>query len=306
MAEGLTPAGANPTRPPERPQTSGIAAELQRRGIDDATWSTLKHSVHPGARPQSILFVLDYCRARKLDPLKKPVHIVPMEVRDAATNTKSWRDVVLAGIAEHRITAQRTGEYRGHDRPERGPEIDYRGVKCFEWCELTVYRGLRQTERTFHDPFTVRVYFREVVQLNNEGKPNARWSRAPWQMLLKCTEAAALREAFPDELGGLHTAEEMEGSRADAAEDEPAVDAKILPPKPERFDDWMLDMQAKADEGDKALRDAWKESPAANRDYLLAADPSLWNTIKQRAKDVDAARRDATPPPQVMTNGSSK
>lgn len=287
MPEGLTPAGANPTRPPERPQTSGIAAALAKRGIDDATWSTLKHSVYPGARPESILLVLDYCRARKLDPLKKPVHIVPMEVRDAATNSKSWRDVVLPGIYEHRTTAQRTGEYRGHTPATWGPEIDYRGIKAFDWCELTVFRGPRNAD---HDAFPVRVYFREVVQLNNEGKVNARWSRAPLQMLLKCTEAAALREAFPDELGGQHTAEEMDGSRADAAEDEPAVDAKILPPKPERFDDWILDMQAKADEGDAALRVAWKESVATFRDYLLAADPSLWNAIKDRARDADAAR----------------
>jgi hypothetical protein len=40
---------------------------------------------------------------------------------------------------------------------------------------------------------------------------NDRWSTAKQQMLTKCTEAAALREAFPDELGGTHTAEEMEG-----------------------------------------------------------------------------------------------
>lgn len=285
--------------PPERPSTP-LGLALAKRGIDDATWSTLRHSVYPGARPESILLVLDYCRARKLDPLKKPVHIVPMEVRDAATNSKSWRDVVVQGINDWRTTAKRTGQYRGRTPATYGPEIEYRGVKAYEWCDLTVFRYFAETKEK--DPFPVRVYFREVVTLNNEGKPNARWSRAPNQMLAKCTEAAALREAFPEELGGEYIAEEIDGARAIDDADDPALDAKILPPKPERFDDWMLDMEAKADEGDAALRVAWKESVATFRDYLLAVDPSRWNTIKDRARDADAARR-ATP---SITNGVAK
>jgi hypothetical protein len=45
----------------------------------------------PGANPNSVLLVWDYCLARKLDPLKKPCHIVPMEVKDAKTGTYEWR-----------------------------------------------------------------------------------------------------------------------------------------------------------------------------------------------------------------------
>jgi hypothetical protein len=79
--------------------------------------------------------------------------------------------------------------------------------------------------------FPVRVYFREVVGLDKNGKVNARWLKAPVQMLTKCTEAAGLREAFPEELGGEMTVDEVfgqtfehdagkqEGSRTDSAKE---------------------------------------------------------------------------------------
>ena len=44
------------------------------RGIDEAQWNTLCNSLFPGAKADSVLMVVDYCKARKLDPLKKPCH----------------------------------------------------------------------------------------------------------------------------------------------------------------------------------------------------------------------------------------
>ncbi|VTN18697.1 phage recombination protein Bet [Klebsiella pneumoniae] len=58
------------------------ASSLAERGIDGATWSALKNSIYPGAKDESVMMALDYCRARNLDPLLKPVHLVPMSVKD--------------------------------------------------------------------------------------------------------------------------------------------------------------------------------------------------------------------------------
>ncbi len=93
-----------------------------RRGITEAQWRTLANNLFPGAASSSVLMVWDYCAARGLDPMKKPCHIVPMEVKDAKTGSYGWRDVVMPGIYEYRITAHRTGEYHGHTEPgARGP-----------------------------------------------------------------------------------------------------------------------------------------------------------------------------------------
>lgn len=198
-----------PTGPPALPEP------VQRRGITEAQWRTLANNLFPGAASNSVLMVWDYCAARNLDPMKKPCHIVPMEVK--VGEKYEWRDVVMPGIYEYRITAHRTGEYLGHSEPEYGPEKEQFGVTAPEWCRIEVYRWNNTAKMKV--PYPVKIYFAEVVATRKdrdtkEVRANARWTRAPRQMLSKCTEAAALREAFPEEIGGEPTAEEMDGQHA--------------------------------------------------------------------------------------------
>lgn len=234
----------------EEPQ---LPAPVARRGIDEAAWRTAMNSLFPGAKPESVLMVFDYCRARKLDPLKKPCHIVPMNVGG------QWRDVVMPGIYEYRVTANRTGEYLGHSKPVYGPTIEFMGVQAPEYCELTVFRWNPKAQQKCE--FPVQVKFTECVATawdkETKGpKVNARWTKAPQQMLTKCTEAAGLREAFPDELGGEHTAEEMEGQSY--SQTEPAVITERVDPRGDTSNvDWSL--RDKHVEEIKKLLDADKE-----------------------------------------------
>lgn len=192
-------------------QARSLSVQLKERGVTNAQWHTLTKSLYPGAKPESALMVIDYCKARGLDPMKKPCHIVPMEVKSG--NRYEWRDVVLPGIYELRTTAHRTGTYLGHTKPAYGPLVEHMGVEAPEWCEMTMRRAVG----THVAEFPVRVYFREVcgTKYDKDAKchvANARWSKAPIQMLTKCTEAAGLREAFPDELGGQMAAEEADAA----------------------------------------------------------------------------------------------
>jgi len=199
----------------EQVRVVSLPEPVARRGISEAQWRTLANNLYPGAASDSVLMVWDYCVARKLDPLKKPCHIVPMQVRDSKSGDYIWRDVVMAGIYEYRTTATRTGLYLGHSIPEYGPAVDHLGVMAPEYCRLTVYRW--NPEAKMKAEYPVEVRFSEVVATKRDKQDksrlivNERWSKAPQQMLTKCTEAAALREAFPDELGGTQTVEEMEG-----------------------------------------------------------------------------------------------
>lgn len=254
---------------------------VARRGISEAQWRTLMNSLFPGAKGESVLLVWDYCQARHLDPLKKPCHIVPMEVK--VGDKYEWRDVVMPGIYEHRTTAQRTGQYLGHSKAEYGPLIDVAGVSAPEWCEITAYRW--NSAAQMRAEFPVKVLFREVVATKRDGKANARWFRAPVQMLTKCTEAAGLREAFPDEIGGEQTAEEMDGQRAI---DLPAMTVTPVLVKPDGYDDWAADLQAAADEGDAKLSAAWKAAKPSQREYLTATEPEAWELLKDRAAHASA------------------
>lgn len=187
---------------------------VSRRGLNESQWLTLKNSLFPGVDSNSILMAVDYCKARGLDPLKKPVHIVPMSVRDSKTGDYVFRDVVMPGIYEYRTTAARTGLYMGHSKPEYGPIIEFLGVKVPEFCEMTIFRWSQLSGQKVE--FPVRVYFAECAATRKDKKSgeiflNDRWFRAPVQMTTKCCEAAGLREAFPEDLGGTHISDEMEG-----------------------------------------------------------------------------------------------
>jgi phage recombination protein Bet len=252
---------------------------VARRGINEAQWRTLKSSLYPGACSESVLMVIDYCLARRLDPLKKPCHIVPIDVK--VGDKYETREIVMPGIYELRTTAQRTGEYLGHSVPLYGPAVDVKGVKAPEWVTIIFYRWHAPTEQRIEFPVTT--YFREVVGTSRDGKPNARWSRAPQQMLTKCCEAAGLREAFPDEIGGQQAEEEIAGQRP--------IDAPAISPDPplaipEGFDDWLLDLTAVADEGAALFEAAWAASNKETRAYLMATDPDKYESLKAKAEAI--------------------
>lgn len=193
---------------------TNIQHALSERKIDIAVWTTLKNSVFPGAKDESILLAVDYCKARKMDILKKPCHIVSMKVKDAETGSENWRDVIMPGIYEQRITAFRTGQMAGLDEPVFRNEIDYLGVTAPEWCKVTVYRFINGERCAFShtEYFTEACATTEVwenKQRTGKYRINSIWSKRPRGQLAKCAEAGALRKAFPDELGGVMTADEM-------------------------------------------------------------------------------------------------
>jgi phage recombination protein Bet len=194
-------------------QEPQLPAPVSRRGLTESDWMALRN-LFPGARGESIILAYDYCKSRRLDPFKKPCHIVPMNVKDVKLDKYIWQDVIMPGIYEYRTTAHRTGQYLGHSIPEYGPTVEYKGVKAPEWCAITVYRWNPEAKQRAE--FPVRIEFHEIAVTKRDGNLNDRWSTAPKMQLTKCTEAAALREGFPDELGGTHTVEEMEGRIIDS------------------------------------------------------------------------------------------
>ena len=74
--------------------------------------------------------------------------------------------------------------------------------------------------REFAQPLYAVALWSEYCQTNKDGAPSSMWSRFATVMLAKCAEMLALRKAFPAELSGLYSAEEMT-----QAESEPKASA---------------------------------------------------------------------------------
>lgn len=192
----------------------------------DAAWRVLCDLYPSAETPEIVMAVVEYCAAKRLDPFKRPVHIVPIY------NAKLRRRVqtIMRGINEIEIVAARTKQWAGLDLPQWGEVVTrtFRGsienddgttraveltMKFPAWCAVTVYRlvgGERRsfTEQLFWEESYATSAFRSEV-------PNDRWHKAPRQMLHKCCKAAVLRAAFPEEDLG-YAAEEMEDRTIEA------------------------------------------------------------------------------------------
>src|ERR1700731_3463803 len=207
-------------KPPRLPYHEAVE---ERFGIDRAGWKALVEAIYPNAETaDAIVMALSYCRARNLDPFKRPVHIVPMWSSAAGRMIET----VWPGISELRTTAFRTGQYAGMPAPDFGPPIErtFKGqagrgkskgqerrltLQVPEWCRVTITRELNGKERSFVGP---KVYWCEAyAKWADTDVPNEMWSNRPVGQLEKSAEAGALRRAFPEEIGNALTAEEMEG-----------------------------------------------------------------------------------------------
>ena len=245
------------------------AAALTELGLDVGTWKVLTESIFPSAKtPEGVLLAVRYCQARKLDIMRRPVHVVPMWSKALGREVET----VWPGIAEVQTTASRTGQWAGMDAPRFGPDKTrafrgrVRGEEGWEdiavtltfpaWCEVTVYRVVQGTRC----PFTETVWWEETYSRAGGARsevPTDMWVKRPHGQLLKCAKAASLRAAFPEEAD--YTAEEMEGKviEADALPVAGESVAEVTPSHP----------SGEADPTDEA--DA---SAAADRNAAIEAD----------------------------------
>ena len=255
----------------------------------------LQSSLYVGAKPQSIEMVLGYCEAVGLDPMQKPVHIVPISAKDPVSGRYEWRDVVMPGIGLYRIQADRSGNMAGITEPEFGPDVtqtftDKNGnqvtVSFPEWCRVSA----KKLVGDHIVDFTAKEYWIEnyATDSGKSDAPNAMWRKRPRGQLAKCAEAQALRKGWP-EIGSAPTAEEMEGKTIDMGSAERVdrpTEAAALPYYPAdkfeaNFGQWLAGVQA----------------GKVTVDGLLAKVGSAYQLTQDQLEQVEALR-DAEPPLQ--------
>jgi phage recombination protein Bet len=149
----------------------------------------IKATVAKGASDPELKLFLYRCKNMGLDPLRPgQVHFVKY-----GSNPGS----IVIGIEGLRSLAARTGKLEG---VKRGVLRNEEGKCVGAWCE--VYRS------DWKHPAREEVSFSEY----NTGKN--LWAKMPETMIKKVAEVAALRMAFPDDLDGLYSEEEMHQAAA--------------------------------------------------------------------------------------------
>jgi hypothetical protein len=130
--------------------------------------------------------------AKGLDPLLNDLHY---EFRNDKNSPTGMKGTAICHQSSDLKIAHRSGLLDGIEQKDA---TDERGF----YVQTFVYK------KGCSRPFTFKAYLREFKPSNAyDGSP---WSRMEFNMTAKCSRAGCLRIAFPEELGGMVTEDEMD------------------------------------------------------------------------------------------------
>lgn len=234
-----------------------------------------------GCTDDELLVLLYQARRRGLDPLLGQIRGIKR------WNAAKGREVmaIQTSIDGFRVIAERTGCYGGGPAPEFRVETDDKGNRDLV-CRFTVRKLCGNAEAGWQWlDVTDEARFSEYVVRTKQGKPVAMWQQKAHIMLAKCAEAKTLRRAFPEDLSGLYTDDEMaqadnpvqseSASQPHGAAGEAATTGPARPPA------WRCEMCR------KVLDEEFDDLPR-----LLCAD---------HAAKLDASKREAERPDENPT-----
>lgn len=159
----------------------------------------LKRTICKGSDDNEFQLFLHACKRTGLDPFMRQIHAVKRY------DGQSKREVmsIQTGIDGYRLIADRTRRYMP------GRETTFQYGPDGQLTFATAYIKKRDDDGVWHE-ISATAYYSEYVATTRDGSPNKFWREKPHIMLGKCAEAICLRKAFPADLSGIYTAEEME------------------------------------------------------------------------------------------------
>lgn len=181
----------------------------------------IKTQIAPKATDDELKLFLYQAQRTGLDPLARQIYCIHRKSQGVEKMT------IQTSIDGFRVIAERTGDYGGQSAPIFE---EFNGMPTK--CTISVFRFRGETR---YEASIAVAFFNEYVQLKDEYANNQRtgrkvpadmWAKMPHTMLAKVTEALALRKAYPQDLSGLYTTDEMAQSTND---EEAAAPQQQLP-----------------------------------------------------------------------------
>lgn len=190
---------------------------------------------------QEVMMFLSLCKFQKLNPFLKEAYLIKYGNQPAT---------IVTGKEAVMKRAMRNPNYAGQEAGvvvydiETGHMENRVGTIVLEG-EMLVGGWAKVYVKGWERPLMVTVSFEEYC-LKKDGKPASNWAVKPGTMIRKVALVQALREAFPEDLGGMYTAEERgqnepEYNPADVIEMEQAEPQEE---KPESSENEQIDAHA--------------------------------------------------------------
>lgn len=225
-----------------------------------------------GAPRPTIEAFLVHCNRTGLDPVARQIYAIE---RWSKQGPKWGIQISIDGA---RLVAQRSGQYRGQTSPQWTSDgVTWRDV----WLEKTPPAAARVG--VYRDGFVEPMMAVATLDQYRPGGKAPMWDKMPALMLAKCAEMLALRKAFPQDLSGLYSAEEMAQADAPTPQQASVVHEPELPTTMSQ--DWAA---AAAECGSvEALQELWRDAAKAGELPLeVAPGASVKDVLVRRADEL--------------------
>jgi phage recombination protein Bet len=195
---------AKPERPnvPARPRSGQIPPN--GTGPSGLTPQDIINYINPKATEQEAYLFCEFCRRKGADPMTKQVYLAIFE------NEKGRNVSFIAGKEYFTEKAETHPQFDGFEagiivRAKEGGELIHREGTFYLPSEETLLGGWASVHRKDR-----AVPMKSEVVLGEYNTQKNQWAKMPGTMIRKVAIVQALREAFPQNLGGMYDRAEME------------------------------------------------------------------------------------------------
>ena len=195
-------------------QTSLLAKEFE---VSESYIQTVKDTIAKGATDNELYLFLQTAKRTGLDPLARQIYCIKRY-----SGGKEVMSVQIS-IDGFRAIADRTGKYV----PSKEPTYTFDSDRNLESATAYIKKFVAGT---WHE-ISATAFYDEYVQTTKDGNPNSMWRKMPRLMLAKTAESLVLRKAFPAELSGLYTVDELPPPDDQEIHSEPASVMPIAKPQ---------------------------------------------------------------------------